>query len=179
MHSPWGTGRTAFYQRGKWRCCWEWKCKETSRNVGKAIVTKQWHATIKTAGSWKRPDVTATVIQFFFTVTHSLLWGKLHLYENEGKWRFILLFSKLNIMGHHHVHIAFIYNRTFSGTCLIGNWPLSPKVGGKEALWVGRMVPEPPLGLRVCWIDPTIPKRCLYKKEREEISIERNLRIKF
>ena len=54
----------------------------------KDTVTKQWHATTKMAGSWKRPDVTVMVIQFFFGVTCLLSvlggGGKMNMDENGG-----------------------------------------------------------------------------------------------
>lgn len=41
----------------------------------KDIGIKQWRAMIKTAGSWKRPDVTAMVICFFLRVIYLLCLG--------------------------------------------------------------------------------------------------------
>lgn len=61
--SLWEIGQTVFYQRAKWKYCWEWRCKETLRNVDKAIVTRPWHAMIRTADLWKHRDATVMVFK--------------------------------------------------------------------------------------------------------------------
>jgi hypothetical protein len=64
--------------------------------VDKDIVTKQWHAMTKMAGLWKRPDVTAMVIQFFSCVLYLLSLGLEVKYRwvIEGKWKFTEIFIK-------------------------------------------------------------------------------------
>lgn len=64
--SLWEIGQTVFYQRVKWKYCWEWRCKETLRNVDKAIATRPWHAMIKTVDLWKRRDATVMVFKDLF-----------------------------------------------------------------------------------------------------------------
>lgn len=86
----------------------------------KDIVTKQWPATIKMAGSWRHPDVTAMVIQFFFTLNTFAIFGgggKMHVYQNGWKRKFTEMCPKLNIIRHHT--ISFMCNRTLGGTCCL------------------------------------------------------------
>lgn len=65
--SLWEIGQTVFYQRVKLKYCWEWRCKETLRNVDKAIVTRPWHAMIKIVDLWKHHDATVTVFRSLFS----------------------------------------------------------------------------------------------------------------
>lgn len=152
----------------------------------KDTVIKQWHATIKMAGSWKRPDATAMVIPFFFTVIHllSLRSGgnKMHVYENGGKFiGFVEVCSQLNIMEYHTV--SFICNRTFGGTCLIVQ-----TLATKSQNWWQKSLTDrqkwcqkPPVELIKSLLNkPNHPYQvCVQTGREEERRFEFNLRMKF
>lgn len=100
----------------------------------KDTVTKQWHATIKMAGSWKRPGVTAMVIHFFFSVLYVGYFGgagKMHMSNNRGKC------SKLNLMGTIlYVYHLYVTGHSMTHVSVSRRQHLSPKVRGGEALQV-------------------------------------------